>query len=125
METRIDKYLWAIRVCKTRSEAADACKSGKVKVNQAEAKPSRDVKENDLITVRKGSVFFTYRVIVPIDKRVGAALVPQYAEDLTPEQEREKLNAPFETIFMRRDRGTGRPTKKERRTLDRLLENFD
>ncbi|MBR5250328.1 MAG: RNA-binding S4 domain-containing protein [Bacteroidales bacterium] len=125
METRIDKYLWAIRVFKTRSEAADACKSGKVKVNQAEAKPSRDVKENDLITVRKGSVFFTYRVIVPIDKRVGAALVPQYAEDLTPEQEREKLNAPFETIFMRRDRGTGRPTKKERRTLDRLLENFD
>ena len=125
METRIDKYLWAIRVFKTRSEAADACKSGKVKVNQAEAKPSRDVKENDLITVRKGSVFFTYRVIVPIDKRVGAALVPQYAEDLTPGQEREKLNAPFETIFMRRDRGTGRPTKKERRTLDRLLENFD
>ena len=125
MERRIDKYLWAIRVFKTRSEAADACKSGKVKVNQAEAKPSRDVKENDLITVRKGSVFFTYRVIVPIDKRVGAALVPQYAEDLTPEQEREKLNAPFETIFMRRDRGTGRPTKKERRTLDRLLENFD
>ena len=125
METRIDKYLWAIRVFKTRSEAADACKSGKVKVNQSEAKPSRDVKENDLITVRKGSVFFTYRVIVPIDKRVGAALVPQYAEDLTPEQEREKLNAPFETIFMRRDRGTGRPTKKERRTLDRLLENFD
>lgn len=125
METRIDKYLWAIRVFKTRSEAADACKSGKVKVNQLEAKPSRDVKENDLITVRKGSVFFTWRVIVPIDKRVGAALVPQYAEDLTPDQEREKLNAPFETIFMRRDRGTGRPTKKERRTLDRLLDNLN
>lgn len=125
METRIDKYLWAIRVFKTRSEAADACKSGKVKVNQLEAKPSRDVKENDLITVRKGSVFFTWRVIVPIDKRVGAALVPQYAEDLTPDQEREKLNAPFETIFMRRDRGTDRPTKKERRTLDRLLDNLN
>ena len=72
METRIDKYLWAIRVFKTRSEAADACKSGKVKVNDIEAKPSRDVKENDMITVRKGSIYFTYRVIVPIDKRVGA-----------------------------------------------------
>lgn len=124
METRIDKYLWAIRVFKTRSEAADACKSGKVKVNEVEAKPSRDVKENDTITVRKGSIYFTYRVIVPIDKRVGAALVPQYAEDLTPDEEREKLNAPFETIFMRRDRGTGRPTKKERRTLDRLLDDL-
>lgn len=124
METRIDKYLWAIRVFKTRSEAADACKSGKVKVNDIEAKPSRDVKENDMITVRKGSIYFTYRVIVPIDKRVGAALVPQYAEDLTPDEEREKLNAPFETIFMRRDRGTGRPTKKERRTLDRLLDDL-
>lgn len=124
METRIDKYLWAIRVFKTRSEAADACKSGKVKVNEVEAKPSRDVKENDMITVRKGSIYFTYRVIVPIDKRVGAALVPQYAEDLTPDEEREKLNAPFETIFMRRDRGTGRPTKKERRTLDRLLDDL-
>ena len=123
METRIDKYLWAIRVFKTRSEAADACKSGKVKMNDIEAKPSRDVKENDMITVRKGSIYFTYRVIVPIDKRVGAALVPQYAEDLTPDEEREKLNAPFETIFMRRDRGTGRPTKKERRTLDRLLDD--
>ena len=124
METRIDKYLWAIRVFKTRSEADDACKSGKVKVNDIEAKPSRDVKENDMITVRKGSIYFTYRVIVPIDKRVGAALVPQYAEDLTPDEEREKLNAPFETIFMRRDRGTGRPTKKERRTLDRLLDDL-
>lgn len=124
METRIDKYLWAIRVFKTRSEAADACKSGKVKVNDIEAKPSRDVKENDMITVRKGSIYFTYRVIVPIDKRVGAALVPQYAEDLTSDEEREKLNAPFETIFMRRDRGTGRPTKKERRTLDRLLDDL-
>jgi ribosome-associated heat shock protein Hsp15 len=124
METRIDKYLWAIRVFKTRSEAADACKSGKVKVNDIEAKPSRDVKENDMITVRKGSIYFTYRVIVPIDKRVGAALVPQYAEDLTPDEEREKLNAPLETIFMRRDRGTGRPTKKERRTLDRLLDDL-
>lgn len=77
-----------------------------------------------MITVRKGSIYFTYRVIVPIDKRVGAALVPQYTEDLTPDEEREKLNAPFETIFMRRDRGTGRPTKKERRTLDRLLDDL-
>lgn len=125
METRIDKYLWAIRVFKTRSEAADACKSGKVHVNGAEAKASRDVRENDTVTIRKGSVHFTYRVIAPLDKRVGAALVPQYAEDLTPDSEREKLNAPFETVFLKRDRGTGRPTKKERRTLDRLLDDLN
>ncbi len=124
-QVRIDKFLWSIRVYKTRTEAADACKSGKVEVNGQEAKASRDIKAGDVITVRKGSVHFQYRVIVPIGNRQGAKLVPEFAEDITPQEELDKLNAPFETIYIRRDRGTGRPTKKERRDLDRLMEEFD
>lgn len=125
MTERIDKYLWSIRVFKTRSEAADACKSGKVQVGGVEAKASRTIKAGDVITVRKGSVYFQYRVIVPIGNRVGAKLVPEYAENITPQSELDKLNAPFESIFVRRDRGTGRPTKKERRDLDRLMDGLE
>ena len=122
---RVDTFLWAIRLFKTRSDASDACKSGKVKVNGTEAKASREVKENDIVQVRKGSVHFEYRVIIPIGSRVGAKAVAEYAEDITPEEERAKLEAPVETIFIKRDRGTGRPTKKERRELDRLMEEFE
>lgn len=121
-ETRIDKYLWAIRVFKTRSDASDACKSGKIKINDIEAKASKNVKEGDLISVRKGSIHYSYRVLAPIENRQPAAKVSLYAEDLTPEEEKNKLNAPVETIFMKRERGSGRPTKKERRTIDRLLD---
>lgn len=121
---RVDKFLWAIRLFKTRSDASDACKSGKVKVNGTEAKASREVKENDIVQVRKGSVHFEYRVIIPIGSRVGAKAVAEYAEDITPEEERAKLEAPVETVFIKRDRGTGRPTKKERRELDRLMEEI-
>lgn len=123
-QVRIDKFLWSIRVYKTRTEAADACRSGKVSVNGAEAKAFRDVKAGDTVSVRKGSVRFQYRVIVPIGNRVGAKLVPEFAEDITPQEELDKLNAPFETVYVRRDRGTGRPTKKERRDLDRLMDDL-
>ena len=120
-EVRIDKYLWSIRVFKTRSEAADACKTNKVYVNGSEAKSSRSIKEGDIITVRKGAIRYQYQVICPIDKRQGAALVPQYAANITPQEELDKLNAPNEVIFLKRDRGTGRPTKKERRDIEKLL----
>ena len=86
-QVRIDKFLWSIRVYKTRTEAADACRSGKVSVNGAEAKASRDVKTGDTVTVRKGSVHFQYRILVPIGNRVGAKLVPEFAEDITPQEE--------------------------------------
>ena len=122
-QVRLDKYLWAIRVYKTRTEAADACRSGKVSVNGTESKASRDIKAGDVVSVRKGSVHFQYRVILPVGNRVGAKLVPEFAEDITPQEELDKLNAPFETIYIRRDRGTGRPTKKERRDLDRLMDD--
>lgn len=121
---RIDKYLWAIRVFKTRSEAAEACRSGKVYVNGAQAKSARDIKHGDSIEVRKGAVHYKYLVVEPIDKRQGAKLVEQYATNVTPQSELDKLVAPVETIFLKRERGSGRPTKKERRDIDRLMDEF-
>jgi ribosome-associated heat shock protein Hsp15 len=123
-EVRIDKYLWSIRVFKTRSEATDACKGGKVRVNGNDIKPSRDVKVGDVIVVRKGAVTYTYKVLALIDKRQGAALVPNYAENLTPQEELDKLRAPVETFFLKRDRGAGRPTKKDRRQMDALWDDL-
>jgi ribosome-associated heat shock protein Hsp15 len=124
-EVRIDKYLWSIRVFKTRSEATDACKGGKVRVNGNDIKPSRDVKVGDVIVVRKGAVTYTYKVLALIDKRQGAALVPNYAENLTPQEELDKLRAPVETFFLKRDRGAGRPTKKDRRQMESLWGNLN
>ena len=124
-EVRIDKYLWAIRVFKTRTDATDACKGGKVKVGTVNAKPSRAVSPGEIITVRKGVATFTYRVIQLVDHRLGARLVPDYAENLTPEEELNKLKAPVETFFVTRDRGTGRPTKKDRRALEQIWDAID
>lgn len=125
MECRVDKYLWCIRAFKSRTDATDACKGGKVKVNSSDTKPSRSVVPGDLINVRKGAVIYTYRVLQPLDKRIGAALVPQYAENLTPQEELDKLRAPVESFFLKRDRGAGRPTKKDRRQMDALMDALD
>jgi ribosome-associated heat shock protein Hsp15 len=118
---RVDKFLWSIRVYKTRSEAAEACRNGHVTVNESAAKSSRDVKHGDTIKVRKGAVHYSWLVVQPIDKRQGAKLVEQYATDVTPQSELDKLAPPNEMIFLKRERGTGRPTKKERREIDRIL----
>ena len=123
-EVRIDKYLWSIRVFKTRSEATDACKGGKVRVNGADIKPSKAVKPGDVIVARKGAVAYTYKVLELIDKRQGAQLVPRYAENQTPDEELAKLRAPVETFFLKRDRGAGRPTKKDRRQMDSLWDEL-
>lgn len=123
--TRIDKYLWAIRVYKSRTDATDACKGGKVKLNGQDVKPAREIKVGDLVSARKGQVLFTFRVLDILDKRVGAALVPRYAENLTPQEELDKMRAPVETFFFKRDRGTGRPTKKDRRQMDSLWDILD
>ena len=123
-EVRIDKYLWSIRVFKTRSEATDACKGGKVKVNGSDIKPSKAVRIGDMIVARKGPVTYTYRVIELIDKRQGPKLVPNYAENLTPEEEIAKLRTPVETFFLKRDRGAGRPTKKDRRQMESLWDEL-
>lgn len=121
---RIDKYLWAIRAFKTRSEAAEACRSGKVYVNGSQVKSSKEIKKSDEIEVRKGAVHYKYLVMEPIDKRQGAKLVDQFATNVTPQSELDKLVAPVETIFLKRERGSGRPTKKERRDIDRLMDGF-
>ena len=121
MELRLDKYLWCIRVFKTRSEATEACKGNKVQVNGVPSKPSKEVKPGDMLVIRKGPVELTYRVKAGLHSRVGAALVPEYAENL----ELDKLHAPKEIFFVKRDKGTGRPTKKDRRTLDALWDAMD
>ena len=122
---RLDKYLWAIRVFKTRSDATDACNGNKVKIGGVNAKPSKAVKPGDVLEVRKGSALYSYRVLKLTESRMGAQLVPDFAEDLTPESERFKLFAPRETITMQRDRGAGRPTKRDRRQLDELMDAME
>lgn len=122
---RIDKYLWAIRVFKTRSDAADACNGNKVKLNGVNAKAAKAVKPGDTIEVRRGSALFSYRVVKLSESRMGAALVPDFAENLTPLEELEKLRPPKETIVLQRDKGSGRPTKKERRQLEDLMDAID
>ncbi len=124
-ENRIDKYLWAIRAFKTRSDATDACKGGRVKVGGVNAKPAREVKAGETIQVRKGAVTFIYKVLQPLERRVGASLVPQYAQNLTPPEELEKLRAPVESFFITRDRGAGRPTKKDRREIEEIWDAID
>jgi len=159
-DIRLDKYLWAVRVFKTRSDAADAIRTNKVTVNGSFAKPSREVKIGDLIAVRKRQVTYSYKVLGLVSSRQGARNVPDYCLDVTPQEElakldvpretkanpgkrgkhppespqetgkttppgsalRPKSNVPRETIFVFRDRGTGRPTKKERRELDTLMD---
>lgn len=122
---RIDKVLWAIRVFKTRTEATDACKGGKVKIAGTNAKPSRMLKVGEIVEIRKGAVQYSYRIKQLTDHRLGAKLVPDYAENLTPQSELDKLKAPVETFFLKRDRGTGRPTKKERRTMEDAWDEID
>ena len=123
-DIRLDKYLWAVRVFKTRSDAADAIRNNRVLVNDAYAKPSREVKIGDRISVRRQAVTYQYKVLDLVSSSQGAKLVPQYCLDITPQEELDKLNVPRETIFVFRDRGTGRPTKKERRELDSLMDGF-
>lgn len=124
-ETRIDKFLWAIRAYRTRTEATEACKGGKVKVAGVPAKPSRAVQPGEVIQLRKGSITYTYKVLRPLENRVGAKLVPDFAENLTPESELEKLKAPVESFFVTRDRGAGRPTKKDRREMEHLWDSLE
>ena len=123
--TRLDKYLWSIRVFKTRSDATDACKGNKVKVGGVPAKPSKMIKVGDVLEIRKGAVQYTYKVKALTEHRQGAKLVPDYAENLTPQAELDKLKAPVETFFLRRDRGAGRPTKKDRRDMDAIWDELD
>ena len=123
-DVRLDKYLWAVRVYKTRSDAADAIRNNRVMVNNAYAKPSREVQVGDIITVKKMPVTYSYKVLDLVSSRQGAKNVPTYCLNITPQEELDKLSVPRETVFVFRERGTGRPTKKERREIDALMDGF-
>ena len=117
MEERVDKYLFAMRIYKTRSIAADACKKGRVKMNGAELKPSRSFHIGDIFTVRKGPITYTYKVLQLSANRLGAKLVADYMQDLTAPDQLELLELARLAAQSGRDRGTGRPTKKDRRDI--------
>lgn len=117
---RIDKWLWAIRVYKTRSKASDACKSGKVNINNQEAKASNLVRVDDHVDVRIKTMTRSMRVIGILEKRVSASIAGENYEDLTPQEEYDKLKKLHEVNAEWREKGKGRPTKKERRQIDWL-----
>lgn len=117
MEERVDKYLFAMRIYKTRSIAADACKKGRIKMNGTELKPSRSFHVGDTFTVRKGPITYTYKVLRLSENRLGAKLVPDYMQDITSPEQLEILELARLAAQSGRDRGTGRPTKKDRRDI--------
>lgn len=129
-EARIDKWMWAARIFKTRTIAAEACKKGRISINGSQVKPARMVKPGDVVQVRKPPVTYSFKVLQAIEKRVGAKLVPEIMENVTTPDQCELLEMSKISGFVDRARGTGRPTKKERRDLDEFfmpeyLDDFD
>lgn len=119
---RLDKWLWAARIFKTRSVAADACKNGRVTVNGANAKPSRTVKVGETVHVKKPPVTYSFKILNAIETRVGAKLIPQVYENVTDPKQYELLEMSRISGFIDRARGTGRPTKKDRRAMDSFVD---
>ncbi len=124
-EVRIDKWLWAVRIFKTRTIAAEACKKGRVLIDNVSVKPSRNIRTGEIIQVRKPPVTYSFRVLAPVDKRMGAKMVPQFMENVTSPDQYELLELNKISGFVDRQRGTGRPTKKERRDLDQFSGSID
>lgn len=122
MEARLDKWLWAARIFKTRSIAADECKNGRVSIGGVKQKPSKMVKEGDVIEVRKPPITYSFKILKAIQNRVGAKLVPEILENVTSPEQLELLEMNRISGFIDRARGTGRPTKKERRELDDFIQ---
>ena len=120
-EVRLDRWLWAVRLFKTRTLAATACKAGHVKIANRNAKPSRSVRLHDIISARTGELTRTVKVLGLLEQRVGAKLVSQFLEDQTPASEYNKPRDPYFPPLFQRPPGRGRPTKKDRRNIDSLL----
>ena len=120
-EARIDKWMWAVRIFKTRTIAAEACKKGRISINGALAKAARMVKPGDVIQVRKPPVTYSFKVLQTIEKRVGAKLVPEMMENITAPEQYELLEMSKISGFVDRARGTGRPTKKDRRSMEEFI----
>jgi ribosome-associated heat shock protein Hsp15 len=121
-EARIDKWLWAARIFKTRTVASEACKKGRVTMNGAQIKASRMIKPGDIIQVRKPPITYSFKVLQAIEKRIGPKLVPEVMENITPPEQYELLEMSKINGFVDRARGTGRPTKKDRRELEDFIE---
>ena len=124
-EVRVDKWLWAVRIFKTRTVASDACKKGRVTIERVAVKPSRNIRVGEIIEVRKPPVTFSFKVLALVDKRMGAKLVPQFMENVTSPDQYELMELNKISGFVDRQRGTGRPTKKDRRDLDRFAEGLE
>lgn len=124
-EARIDKWLWAARIFKTRSIAVDACKNGRVTIEGACVKPSRMVKVGETVSVRKPPITYSFRILKTIEMRVGAKLLPEIYENVTAPEQYELLEMTRISGFVDRARGTGRPTKKDRRSLDAFINEMD
>jgi len=121
---RIDKWLWAVRLFKTRSLAADACRNGKVWINNIPVKPSFEMKENLTVQVRFGPIIKTVKVLKLTANRLSAKLVPDFMLDMTSPEEYKKLEIKKDVFFVKRERGTGRPTKKERRDINQTFPDW-
>ena len=120
-KVRIDKWLWAVRVFKSRGLAAEACRGGKVRIGEERVKPSRLVKLGEVISVQREDILFELKVRAFLDKRVGAKLVPEFMEDLTPPERLEVKRETLAQSVLRRDSGAGRPTKRDRRAIEELF----
>lgn len=121
-QARIDKWLWAVRIYKTRSIAAEACKKGHITIGNRTAKPAHNIRVGDVVNVRKAPITYSFRVLKCAENRVGAKLVPELMENITSQEQYEILEMSKISGFVGRMRGTGRPTKKERRDLDQFVE---
>ena len=122
---RIDKWLWAARIFKTRSIAVDACKNGRVTINGVNVKPSHMVKAGEVVAVRKPPVTYSFKILKTIEQRVGAKLVPEIYENVTTPDQYELLEMNRISGFVDRARGTGRPTKKDRRDMDAFFSEIE
>ena len=121
-QARIDKWLWAVRIYKTRSIAAEACKKGHISIGGRTAKPAHNIRVGDIVNVKKSPITYSFKVLKCAENRVGAKLVPELMENVTPKGQYEILEMSKISGFTDRARGTGRPTKKERRDLDQFVE---
>ena len=121
-QARIDKWLWAVRIYKTRSIAAEACKKGHVSIGERTAKPAHNVRVGDIVNVKKTPITYSFKVLQCAEHRVGAKLVPELMENVTPQEQYNILEMSKMSGFVDRAGGTGRPTKKERRDLDTFVE---
>ena len=122
---RIDKWLWAVRVFKTRTIASEACKKGRVLIGNTNVKPSRIIRIGEVVQVKKVPVTYSFKVLDLAQKRMGAKLVPEFMENVTPPEEYEVLELNRLSGFVDRQRGTGRPTKKDRRDLEQFTGNLE